>query len=177
MIDKAVFAAGMGQLGGAFGREVDGAVSAMYYSVLSPHLSDEQFVDAVKQVCGTETFWPAPAVILETAGVSPQQRSEGALRAVNDALLEHGGYRFLPAAISQSWDAATWAAIKEIGGLKEITECTHERWPKLQARFRRAYEAAFALKPALPSGEKPDPRVKKLVAETGRALALPPRDR
>lgn len=177
MIDKAVFSAGMGQLGGAFGREIDGAVSAMYYSILSPHLTSEQFIDAVTRACASETFWPAPAVILEKAGVSPDQRSEGALRMVSDALLAHGGYRYLPAEISQSWDAATWAAIREIGGLKEITDCTHERWAKMQARFRRAYEAALSPKSALPSGEKPDPRVKKLVAETGRALALPRGDR
>lgn len=184
MIDKQVFANYMGLLAGNFGREVDGAVSRLYYGVLSPHLTTEQFVDAMNRTMATETFWPAAAVILEKAGVSPHQRSEGALRMVSNALFEHGGYRFLPAEISTSWDAATWAAIREIGGLKEITLCTEERWPKLQAKFRRAYEAALAPAPALSAGGKPDPRVLKLVESTAKAMsrggqdnALPAGDR
>jgi len=178
MISDAVFITGMGQLAGAFGREIDGPVSLMYHSLLSPHLTDEQFVDAVTRTIGSEKFWPPPALILEKAGVSPQQRSEGALRIVNDALFQHGGYRFLPAAISTAWDAPTWAAIRAVGGLKEITLCTEEDWPKLQAKFRRAYEAAIAPKgKALPSGEKTQQQVVDLVRSVARDRSLPRGDR
>lgn len=176
MLDKAIFAEGMGQLGGAFGREIDGAVSRMYYETLAPHLTTEQFVDTVKRVIGTETFWPSPAVLLEKAGVSPQQRSEGALRVVSDALFLHGGHKSIPLEVCQSWDAATWAGISAIGGLREITYCTDERWSGMQRRFQRAYEAALTPQTALPS-DRPQSETKRLVRETGRALALPLGDR
>lgn len=149
MIDKAVFAEGMGQLGGAFGREIDGPVSRMYYAILSPALSNEQWVEAVTETVKTERFWPSPAVLLEKAGKDEESRSQLAFRTVADALNAHGGYRFLPAEVSQSWDAATWAGIKEIGGLREITECTERNWPSLVRRFTKAYQDALKPKLAL----------------------------
>jgi hypothetical protein len=175
MIDKEVFAQGMGQLAGAFGREVDGPVSKMYHQVLSPHLTDAQFVEAVTRTVASETFWPSPATILEKAGVSPQQRSEGVLRMVNDALFKHGGFKFLPTEISMAWDTATWAAIREVGGLAAITNCTEEKWPAMQRKFQRAYEAATSPKPSVTDGRTP--ATKQLVARTSRDLALPNGDR
>lgn len=177
MIDAVAFAEGMGRLAGAFGREADGPVSALYFRLLGPHLAAAEWLALVDKVAALERFWPSPAVMLEHAGIDVHSHSEGALRTVADALFAHGGYRFLPAEVSTSWDAATWAGIRAIGGLKEITLCTEDRWPKLQARFRKAYQEALAVRPALPSGETPQPATLKLVRELAGDRALPRGDR
>jgi len=170
MIDKAIFAEGMGQLGGAFGREIDGPVSKMYYGILSKRLTTEQFAAAVTKTLDTETFWPSPAVILGKVISAPEKDAQHAFEKVNNTLKLHGGFRFLPNEIAKQWDQATWAGIKAVGGLMQITTCTTERWDALQRRFRNAYLEALNPPPALPAGEKPDPRVKQLVASTALAM-------
>lgn len=176
MIDKAVFAQGMGQLGGAFGREIDGPVSRMYYAILSPALDNEEFVRVVTETVKSERFWPSPAVLLEKAGKDEEGQSQLAFRRVADALNAHGGYRFLPAEISQSWDPATWAGIKAIGGLREITECTERRWPGLVRDFCKAYQDA--LKPRLQLvRDATQPAVAELVTSVSRDRQLPRGDR
>lgn len=182
MIDKNVFAEGMGQLGGAFGREIDGPVSRMYFAVLSPKLTSEQFVAAVTKTIEAERFWPSPAVILEHAGQDAETQADAAFRMVHDALNQHSGFRYLPGEISRSWDAPTWAGLRAIGGLREISECTDTRWAALVKKFCKAYIAALSPAPALPSGDNPAPR--KRVGTGGAALALvikdmalPPGDR
>lgn len=181
MIDKAVFAEGMGQLGGAFGREIDGPVSRTYYGILSAQLDTEQFTKAVLLTIASERFWPSPAVILEKAGRDGESMAQQAFRAVHDALNTHSGYRYLPAEISQSWDAATWAGIKAIGGLREICECTERKWDGMVKRFCEAYRET--LNPGM-AIEKPV--VRKRVAGGGKPtallhivkdMALPPGDR
>lgn len=180
MIDKNIFAEGMGQLGGAFGREIDEPVTRMYYAILSPVLTSEAFVAAVTNTVATERFWPSPAVILEKAGADIHAIAQRAFRVVVDGLNEHGGYRFLPASVSQSWDAATWAGIKAIGGLREITDCTERRWPGLVRDFCKAYTEALQPSKTLPHGQ-PQPQTKHLVARVvgsiGRDAQLPPGDR
>lgn len=178
MIDKATFAEGMGRLAGNFGREIDGAVGQSYYAALSPHLSNEQFIEAVTRAIGGETFWPPAAKLLELSGVSPCQRSEGALKHVSDTLFKHGGYRFIPADVAQSFDEQTWAAIREVGGLKEITCCTEERWPAMQRRFQRAYEAATGGKAQVGDGRQPHAKrlVAGVVGSIGRDRATGERD-
>lgn len=177
MIDKEVFAQGMGQLGGAFGREIDGPVSKMYYNILSKQMSTSGFLLAVEAALATETFWPSPAVLLSKVMPVPERAAQHAFDMVNDALRAHGGYRFLPSEVSKAWPPETWAGIKAVGGLMEISNCTSDRWDSLQKRFRKAFVEAIAPAPQLPTGEKPDARAKALVRETGRALALPPGDR
>lgn len=176
MISKAVFAEGMGQLGGAFGREIDEPVTRMYYAILSPAMSNEQFVAAVTETVSTERFWPSPAVLLEKAGKDSEAQAQIAFRVVADALNTHGGYRFLPTTISQSWDAPTWAGIKAIGGLREITECTERNWPSLVRRFTKAYQDATKPKLALVR-DTVQPQATALVASVSRDRQLPRGDR
>lgn len=176
MIDKETFAIEMGLLAGTYRYDADTPVLQSYYAALSPHLTTDQFIAACRAVQSSERFWPAPAVILEKAGVDLQGRAESAFHVVSDALSKHGGYRFLSADISTNWDAATWAGIKAIGGLREITECSEQRWPGLVKKFCKAYQESVLPSKAIAAG-KPDAKVRQLVADTGRALALPPSDR
>lgn len=171
MITKELFAQGMGQLGGAFGREIDGPVTRTYYAVIGPKLTDEEWQAAVLATVASERFWPSPAVILEKAGRDAETLSQEAFRQVTDALNNHGGYRFLPAEISTAWDAATWAGIKAIGGLREITECTEQRWPGLVRKFCKAYQETLSPRPSITAGEA-DPKTKRLVSGAARQLSL-----
>lgn len=171
MIDREAFAQGMGQLGGAFGREIDGPVSKMYYGILSPKLSSAQWAAAVTQVVATERFWPSPAVILAAAQADGATESQRAFDVVNDALRQHGGYRFLSHDVAKRWDAATWVGISAVGGLVEITNCTDHRWESLQRKFRAAYESARIATPALRAGpEQPQAETRRLVASVAQHL-------
>jgi hypothetical protein len=174
MIDKQIFLEGMGQLGGAFGRVIDGPVQRMYYALLSPKMTNEQFVAAVKETASTERFWPSPAVILEKAGADAETQAQLAWRTITDALNAHGGYRFLPATVSQAWDAPTWAGLKAIGGLREITECTERRWPGLVRDFCKAYQDALQPQKTFPR-DGLQPQAAQLIRTT--TLALVGRDR
>jgi hypothetical protein len=164
MIDKEVFVQGMGQLGGAFGREIDGPVSKMYYGILSPKLSTEQWVEAVTKTMTAERFWPSPAVILSYAVGDPEMIAGRALAHVRGVIARHGGVPYLPASAVE-FDAPTWAGIKEIGGLAHCSTEKNER------RFVRAYLAALTPQPVLSaSAERPQPETRRLVASVTRSI-------
>lgn len=172
MIDKDVFAQGMGQLGGAFGREIDGPVSKMYYATLSPHLTNEEWIEAVTRTVTEETFWPSPAVVLSKIKETEQESAVRAFAHVKRTLALYGGFRFIPVDVAKSFDSATWAAIKELGGLSQVME-------ENEKKFTRAY--LNFLKPRAPR-IKPseDSRVKQLtsgIGSGGRDKALPSGDR
>lgn len=172
MIDKDVFANEMGLLAGTYRYEADTPVLQAYYAALSAHLSTDEFRVAVRAVVATERFWPSPAVILEKAGRDAETVAQAAFSHMHATLNNHGGYRFLPHEKFQEFDAGTKAGIKAIGGLRELTECTEQRWPGLVKRFVKAYQEALNPRPAITSGGKPDPRVASLVTHTSRKLAL-----
>lgn len=176
MISKEIFQQGMGTLGASYGREVGGGTAKVYFAALAPHLTDVQFIDAVNKAIVSERFWPSPAVLLEKAGADADALALRAWDAMRDTVQLHGGYRFLPVEVFGTFDAPTKAGIRAVGGLAEIAGTTQERWPALVRRFCKAYQEALSPRPALASPPT-DPRVKRLVAETGRVLALPPRDR
>ena len=169
MIDKQVFAAGLGLLAGAFNRTVDPPISRVYYSVLSSRLTTEQFEAAVQRVLAEETFWPSPAVLLRKADLPmPQYAAIEALNHVTRVLSETGGYRFLPhERFHAEFDAPTKAAISAVGGLADLCDTPVERWAGLTKRFTDAY--LRALQPTLPHPAV-EPRVSHLVRQTARSL-------
>lgn len=153
MIDKTTFAAGMTALSGAFGREIDGAVSRMYYGILSQKLTTLEFEAAVKAVLESETFWPSPAVILGKVPRLKQDAGQLAFEHVNRVTSEHGGYRYLPnATYHAEFDAPTRIAIAKVGGLAKIANTTEEQWAGLARRFAAAYQTAVT---PLSAGESP----------------------
>jgi hypothetical protein len=150
MIDKDTFLAGMTALSGAFGREIDGAVQRMYYGILSPKLTTDEFQQAVKDTLEQETFWPAPAVILGKVQRLKQNAGELAFAHVNRVTSEHGGFRYLTYDTYQrEFDAPTRAAIAAVGGLAKIANTTEDHWPGLTKRFAAAYQDAPTLHPAI----------------------------
>lgn len=170
MIDKDAFAAGIGVLAGAFGREVDGAVARAYYAVLNHQLSTEEFERAVQLTLTSETFWPSPATIL--AKVKADETSKGllALEHVNRITEQHGGFRYLPhATYHREFDAPTRAAISVVGGLQQIAITPEHQRPGLQRRFAAAYLAALNPLPQI-AARPTDPRVMNLVRTTVKAL-------
>lgn len=175
MIDKDVFANLMGLLAGMTRYDVESPVLQAYYVILSPRLTTAEFQQAMQKVMEAERFWPSPAVILEKAGRDTEALSQSAFRDVTEALANHGGYRFLPVEISTGWDAPTWAGIKAIGGLREISECTEQRWPGLIKRFCKAYQEALAPQASLP--DRTDRRVRQLTAQTAKDMAITKGDR
>lgn len=176
MIDKEIFAQGMGQLGGAFGREIDGPVSKMYYGILSQRLTTEQFTAGIVTTIASERFWPSPAVILSHALGDPDVIAIRALTVVRDTLSKHGGVRYTPFEAVQ-FDAPTWAAIKEVGGLEA---CTLER---SERRFVKAYLAAINPAPAIThvTPERIQPAARQMISAVaqsiGRDHAIPKGDR
>ena len=74
MIDPKIFAAGMGVLCESFGREVSQPTLGAYFRVLSPEMSTQQFEEAIAATMTAERFWPSPAVILQHAKQSADQR-------------------------------------------------------------------------------------------------------
>jgi len=177
MIDKEVFAQGMGLLAGNYGREVDGAVARSWYEILSSRLDNQQFIAAIQRtMVEHKEFWPSVGIILEKAGADDETRAQSAWRHLTDTLGNHGGYRFMPHEVYQSFDDATKAGIKAAGGLAEITNCSEQRWPSLVKKFCKAYTDALTPIPAL-SGATGDPEVRRLVARTSRDMALPRGDR
>jgi hypothetical protein len=172
MIDKQTFTAGMGVLAGNFGREVDGAVSRSYYVMLSPRLTAKQFEAAVQRCIAEEKFWPGVAVILEKAGADAESQALSAFEHVKQTLFEHGGFRFLPHEKFQEFDLPTKAAIKAVGGLAELSNTPENRYAGMVKRFTKAHIETNNPQPALPAGEKSDPRVNQLVNQTARQLSL-----
>lgn len=151
MIDKHTFAAGMTALSGAFGREIDGPVSAMYYGILSPKLTGAEFQAAILKTCESETFWPSPGVILSKVPRLKEDAGYLAFEHVNRVTSEHGGYRFLPHEVFQrEFDAPTRAAIAKVGGLAAIANTNEDRWTALGKRFAAAYQSAVSPEPEAP---------------------------
>jgi hypothetical protein len=172
MIDKDVFAAGMGVLANNFNKTVDAALSRVWYNTLSPRMTNADFERAVKLSIERDTFWPtAAALIAKVAPDSPETKGAAALEHVNRVLSSVGGHRFLPHADYQAFDAPTKAAISAVGGLAEITNCSIERSGSLVKKFTTAYAKAIEGPTQLPAPSI-DPRVKQLTASTARSLSL-----
>lgn len=146
MIDKAVFANEMGLLAGTYRYDADTPVLQAYYAALSPRLTTEEFQRGVRSTLDTERFWPSPAVLLEKAGADVMSRGEEAFECVRRVLSAHGGYRFV-VADDVTFDAPTWAAISDCGGLGKMAEANEKR-------FVRAYAKALPPHPALPTGPR-----------------------
>ena len=150
MIDKTEFLAGMTALSGAFGREIDGAVQRMYYGILNPKLTTDEFQRAVKETLETETFWPAPAVLLGKIERLREDLGLLAFQHVNRVTANYGGFRYLPHEVYQrEFDAPTRAAIASVGGLPKIANTPEDRWPALERRFTAAYQDAASGKPMI----------------------------
>lgn len=164
MIDKDVFATGMGLLCGAFNRTLDAAVSRAYYGTLGQRMTTAEFEAAVQKCLADDTFWPSPAVLLAKVQTDPMQGGAAALEHVNRVLSAHGGHRYLThATYHAEFDGPTRAAISAVGGLAEITGTTIERHPGMVRKFATAYASALAGPKRLASPPI-DPRVTSLVA-------------
>lgn len=173
MIDKDQFAIGMGLLGGAFSRDLDAAVSAAYYRILNQRLTTEQFVRSVELTLESERYWPSPAVLLEKVGAMSTDDAERALRAVNALIGKHGGVQFVPYAAFNELDAATKAAVLEVGGLAKIAGTSEEKWPALSRKFAEAYRRALDVPRLLPPAPaEPDARAEQLVSDLAERRSL-----
>lgn len=173
MIDKNVFAAGLGVLANNFNKIVDPALSRVWYGVLSPKLDNAEFERAVKLSIEQDTFWPTAASLLAKVAPPPTE-SQGAeaLKHVNRVLKDSGGHLFLSyEKFHAEFDAPTRAAISAVGGLAEITGCSVERYASLTKRFAAAYTKALETPLALPATGT-DSRVASLVKDTARSLTL-----
>lgn len=169
MIEKEAFLAGLAVLAGAFGREIDGPVQRAYYAVLSPQLTSEEWERAVSLTLASEKFWPSPATLLSKVKADDNSRALLAFEHVNRVTNDAGGYRFLTYdAFHSEFDAATKAAISEIGGLAEIANTPENQLAALRRRFATAYLAHG--QPRL-APSTIDPRVKQLTRSTARALS------
>ena len=127
--DKMRFAAAMGLLSGSFGRNVEGAVSATYWTTLvSYELSIEDVERGVAAAIANDTFWPSAARIAELAGADVgDAAAREALAALEDDLNTHGGYRYYPRERFLALPEAVRAGVRRIGGLRSISEGRHER--------------------------------------------------
>lgn len=144
-IDKQAFATGMGLLCGAFGRNLDAAVSRAYYGVLSPKLTTAEFEAAIQQCLEHGTYWPSPATVLGAVRQDAESKAVAALEHVTRVVREAGGFRFLPyATYHREFDAPTKAALSAIGGLPALGNANEERHLTLTRKFAEAYATALA---------------------------------
>lgn len=168
-IDKDSFRAGLALLAGAFSRELDAPLQRVYYVVLSPALTTEEFETAVTMTLATDTFWPSPAVLLGKVKADANSRAALAFEHVNRVTGDNGGFRYLTAeTFHREFDAPTKAAISAVGGLAAIANTTEERWPSMQKKFAAAYQSSMQPRLAAP---QMDPKVKQLVASTAEAMS------
>jgi hypothetical protein len=137
VIDARVFSAAMVQLGGVFAREVDKPTMATYYQILSPRMTTDEFRAAVDRVLVEEAFWPSPAVIMRAATNDGDALS--ALSTLMSELDRQHGYRFVSHEWFVSLPAAVRFAVKTVGGLRVLSMCTTDEWPRLERRFVAAY--------------------------------------
>lgn len=165
MIDREAFAQGMGRLGGAFGREIDGPVAAFYFDILSPQLTTEEWAEAVTRAAAQETFWPSPAVLLAKVKLDPESQAAAALSNVRRVLNGYGQMRDVPLEAVR-FDAATWAGLKAIGGLKNARDEKYEK------RFTKAYAEHFTPRPQIAAGGAMQSEARRLIDGTARKLTL-----
>lgn len=171
MIEKDVFATGLGILAGNFNRSLDAAISRAYYAVLSPRLTTPEFECAVSRCLAEETFWPPAAVLLAKAGKLQADVSAAAFDHVNRVVGQHGGYRFLSHdTFHAEFDAPTRSAIAAVGGLAAVAGTPEDRWPGLARRFCAAHTEAMSAPLAIAAAGT-DGRVLSLVRSTAAALS------
>jgi hypothetical protein len=169
MIEKPTFVTGMTALSAAFGREIDGGTQAMYYGVLNPRLTTDEFERAVSLTLSSETFWPSPAVLLGKVKADDATRGLLAFEHVTRVMRQSGGHRYLSFdKYTAEFDAPTKAAISAVGGLPAITNTSEERWAGLQKRFAAAYVESTQPRLAAP---QTDAKVKQLVRDTSAMLS------
>lgn len=150
MIDKDTFARGMGVLGGAFGREVDGAVAVEYFRVLSAELSTAEFEEAVRLTIATERFWPSPAVLLSKIRETLEETAARELRDVQALIRDHGA-QYLPIDKFMTLPLRVRVVIGRLGGIRSLSEIPSEH---VGRRWLSAYREA-ALAPRLPALSAP----------------------
>lgn len=173
MIDKTAFATGMGLLAGNFNKNVDPALSRIWYGLMSQRLSTEQFERAVQLSIAQDEFWPtAASLVAKVAPPSNEDRGFAALEHVNRVLQQYGGFRFLPHDVfHQEFDAPTRAAIAACGGLHDMANVSVERYAALTKKFAAAYAKSIDGPIALPATGT-DNRVSGLVRGVARNLSL-----
>jgi hypothetical protein len=173
MIEKEKFAVGMGLLAANFNKNVDPALSRIWYGMMSQRLTTEQFERAVQMSIAQDEFWPtAASLVAKVAPPSAEDRGHSALEHVNRVLSQHGGYRTLPHAVFHSeFDAPTRAAIAACGGLSEMANVSIERYASFVKKFATAYAKSADAPIALPATGT-DNRVTGLVRGVARNLTL-----
>jgi hypothetical protein len=156
MIDRGAFASGISVLASIYGRELDGAALAAYFSILSDSLTTEEFERAVGEVLRREQFFPSPAVLLRAA--RPVIEGHAAFPALVKDIHDHGGFRFCGPEFYWSLPEPVRRGVQAIGGFSAISLCEERDWAALERRFVAAYnEAVASHRPSLicPSTQRP----------------------
>jgi hypothetical protein len=153
MIDRAIFAAGMGVLCDIFGREIGVPAMKAYYAVLGGRLTTAEFERAVNLAISQDIFWPTPARLLALVGRDTETAALSALTKLSSRLRLGGGHLHFAAAEYGQLDVPTRKGISAAGGLRAICECRPENAAALQRRFVTAYAAAVNRAPALTFNE------------------------
>lgn len=156
MIDVKAFKAGMDKLGVAFNRALTKELLDLFGGVISPRLSTEQWLHAVKRAIESEQFFPSPAVLLRYgAGDRGLSAAAGEAYVCIVGEFEQGhrlGYRD----VREKYGQAAADAFLAAGGTRRFEWCEPSDEPFRLRDFRDAFVERAEVDPisALPVGQE-----------------------
>ena len=144
MISPEALGKGMAILVGSFGMEIDEARIETYRLVLSPFLTDEEWIEGVAHAAAFEKFFPSPSVIREYAqhGLDGQLRLEAA--DAYDVILDsyERGENIDRREIEGRYGKASADAFMAAGGSRDFAWCEPKDQPFRRKRFLEGYTSA-----------------------------------
>jgi hypothetical protein len=148
-------AAGLAALGVAFNREVTPQLAEVYHGVVGPMLDEQQWERAVRRALQSESYFPAPAVLLRygLADGAPQAR---AIEVYDRIVREfESGRDPGPRDVQERYGDAAMEAFVSAGGSRAFSWCEPSGEPFRRKAFVEGWLETVEQDPdrALPSGE------------------------
>jgi hypothetical protein len=181
MIEPQVFAHYMSILADRHGRAFAAPTLKLYYDLLSPALSTQEFCAAVGLSVRDDKFFPAASELIEKVKPRPNpklnaQRSFDHIKS----LVQRYGFQWIPETELARLKPSAHAALVAVGGMRQIAYMNpdHERF--VRERYEEAYEAfqlrEAQLRDADAAISDAGHHIQQMVSQSTKAL-LPPSSR
>jgi hypothetical protein len=156
VIELKAFRKGMETLGAAFNRAITPELVDVFGGVLSPKLTGEQWVRAVKRALEAEQFFPPPAVLLRYGladGSLPAKAGDVCAAIVSSF---ERGQPLGPRDVRERFGVAAQDAFVAAGGARAFAYCEPANEPFRLKAFREAFVEVAEVDPklALPAGDE-----------------------
>ncbi len=148
MIDRKIFAVGMGVLAERFRTEIAGPAQKGYHTILSEELNDEEFQIAVKLAFRHSQFWPSPQQLIDFVRPPANHAVNAgiAFERLLDAgeILVQGRPKCWRREVVHRMGKAVLVGFDAIGGNDRLREYEARELPFIRRDFVEAYKATFA---------------------------------